>query len=67
MTSTAALSEREKKKMHERHEKILEELMQDESNRFCADCSQKGVCVYLCIFVYISVCCLFENLTLIWV
>ena len=42
MTSTAALTEREKKKMHEKHEKILADMMNDEPNRFCADCGAKG-------------------------
>jgi hypothetical protein len=38
----AALTEKEKKKMHERHEKILQDMLNDDANKVCADCGQKG-------------------------
>ena len=36
------LSERERKKMAEKNEKILQELLKEPENRVCADCGQKG-------------------------
>ncbi|EPZ31131.1 ArfGap-domain-containing protein [Rozella allomycis CSF55] len=52
----STLSEKEKKKLHEKHEKILQEMMNDEANKYCADCNTRGtrwaswnLGVFLCI------------------
>lgn len=31
------------KKTAEKHEKILSDLMNEEANKYCADCGQKGL------------------------
>ena len=40
--------------LHEKHQRILAEMLREEANRVCADCGSRGVryvCVCVCTFV----------------
>jgi hypothetical protein len=37
------MDEREKKRLNEKHEKILQEMLKDSANAKCADCNTKGM------------------------
>ena len=43
--------------LHEKHQRILADMLREDANRVCADCGSRGThCVCACVVVFVCAC-----------